>query len=103
MPKKLTIYKREEYWGGYDDKGKLNLKLAEKSLIQKASQRFKGNLEKMAEVLGITTRTLTDKITNHSLRDELKEVRGNSRSQEDKRSNGTPQSNPSSNFKIQKK
>lgn len=82
MSSKVKIYKENEYWGGYDSKGKLNLNLAEKTLIQQASQKYNGNLTKMAKALGIDRHTLSDKLIQHSIKDV--KAGGNKPSQENK-------------------
>lgn len=63
----LVVYQEKDYNGGFDEKGPLNLKLLERTLIIKAANRCKGDRFEMAQCLGISMRCLFDKLTNHSL------------------------------------
>jgi transcriptional regulator with PAS, ATPase and Fis domain len=50
-----------------DYEGEFNLKSAEKALIQKAQERFKGNSKKMAKALEVRVEILLLKIEMHNL------------------------------------
>lgn len=61
----LNPYKTEDYLTG-----PLNLLLMEKSTIEKALKRTKGNQKKASELLQITERTLYNKMIKHQIKYE---------------------------------
>lgn len=66
MQNKTKKYKAEEYLTG-----PLNLLLMEKVTIEKVLKKTKGNRTKASIILGISDKTLRDKILKHQITYEL--------------------------------
>ena len=63
----MRKYTEKDYKGGSDDKGPLNLKVAEKGLIIKVFFQFRGDKKLMAKALQITERGLYNRLEQHDL------------------------------------
>ena len=62
----MQLYKEQDY------KGEFNLLQAEKELIIRVNKMVGGNIKKTAYIIGVTEKTIHNKIKRHNLKKENK-------------------------------